>query len=212
MKRKAPGHLPPVLAVRLHLDDVRALYNETATVSGGARIETDEYELDGPDDLLNLGRDRISTLTLSSDDANVFVFIFRRGAVVRRLGNEAKDIVLAQTLREMLLERRRRLHWLAGWWGQLLGWVLLASGNIFVYLVGGRVGVIGGLAALFLAVPVFLGHVAMRLIFGGVVHLRERRDSRSFLKRNSDTLIVTGLVSLVTAVVSVLLTYYLTKK
>lgn len=49
----------------------------------------------------------------------------------------------------------------------------------------------------------------MRIHLGSVVHLQRRRDSRSFLRRNADRLIVNGVVSLVTAVVSVLLTYYL---
>lgn len=200
-----------MVPVRLYLEDVHALYDELATATGAAHIETDEYELDGPEELLKLGRDRLSTLTLRGAGLNVFVNIGLQGAFVRRLGDEAEVIVLAEKLRQMLLGRRRKFHWLTSWWTVPLWWGLEVAGIILVYGVGGRAGLISGLVLFCLALLGVLGLFVMRLGLGSVVYLRHRR-SPSFLKRHSDTLTVTGVVSLVIAVVSVLLAYYLTKK
>jgi hypothetical protein len=203
-----------VVGVRLYLEDVRALFNELATALGGAHMETDEYELDGPDDLLNLGRDRLSTLTLhGADSPRVFVNIGPQGASVRRLSDDPQVIVLAQNLRHMLLGCRGKLHWLPSPWLNALFYAMLIGAMYLLFW--GDHGTSGVIAGFVLAALALLGNVvalAMKLYFGAVVYLRGRSDSRSFLKRNSDTLIVTGVVSLVTAVVSALLTYYLTKK
>jgi hypothetical protein len=63
---------------------VRALYSEMANACGGARLETEEFELDGPDDLLSLGQHRLSTLTLRGNERSIFVYFSRYGAAVRR--------------------------------------------------------------------------------------------------------------------------------
>jgi hypothetical protein len=206
MKRKAPGDPPPVVPVRLYLEDVRALYDELAAATGEAHIE--EYELDGPDDLLNLGRDRLSTLTLRGDINKIIVSIGRQGAWVRRWSPDAQVIVGAQNLRQMLLGCRRRLHWLFSWWANPLWSAVTIAGFILAFAIEGRAAKISGLVLMCLALLGFLGLLVMRLALGSVVHLRHRRDSPSFLKRNSDTLIVTGGVSLLTAVVTFLLTYF----
>jgi hypothetical protein len=216
MRRKSPGQPPPVVPVRLYLEDVRALYDELANASGGATLETNEFEFEGPDDLLNLGRDRLSTLTLrgtSSDlTVNVSVLLTEQGASVERWGDAAEAIVVADKLRQILLGCRRRLHWLFSWWMIVLWLGLYAAGLELILAVGGWTGGIVGGLLIGLALVGMAALFLMRTHLGSVVHLRRRRDSRSFLGRNSDTLIVTGVVSLVTAVVSALLTYYLTTR
>jgi hypothetical protein len=69
---------------------LRALYDELANATGRAHMETDEYELDGPDDLLNLVRQRLSTLILrGTADYRVYVNIGRQGATPSRTASAA---------------------------------------------------------------------------------------------------------------------------
>lgn len=196
--------------MRLYLEDVQALYDELVRAFGGALLETPEFELDGPDDLANLPRDRVSDLQLRGKDAYVFVNLGPLGASVARYGDAAESIVVAEKLRQILLGCRLRLHWLFTWW-TLVFWLPLEAVGFVLIRRDEPAAVIGGFILLGVVV---LGVMAIWLTRGWrgtVVYLRRRRDSRSFFKRNADTLIVTGAVSLVTAVVSVLLTYYLTR-
>lgn len=144
-------------------------------------METSEYELDDPDELLKLGRERVSDLTLHGDDSNLYVRIGQHGAYVSYWGKDPKVIVLAQNLRSTLLACRKRLHWLLSWWTNVVWFGLEAVGVILVYGVGGTAGKISGNVLMALALVLIVASTVMRFRFGSVIHLRNRRDSQSFL-------------------------------
>jgi drug/metabolite transporter (DMT)-like permease len=97
------------------------------------------------------------------------------------------------------------------WWSQA-SWGAIEIAGIVFLVWGWRddrltpLSIAGCLLGV--AVLGFGATFVMRNRRGSVVHLRSRRDSRSFLKRNSDTLIVTGIVSLLVVVATFLLTYF----
>lgn len=180
---------------------------------GGAQLETDEWQLDAPDELASLGKTRITTLRLRGRDSyTVYVNIWPHGAYVGRFGDNADTIVVQGKLRDILLACRKRPYWLFSWWRSSAFWYsLFAGGLVCSFVVGGSTGRTAGVllsGAAFVGVLHLIWHRSIR---GSVVYLRHRRDSPSFLRRNSDTSITTGIVSVLAAVVGALLTYYLTR-
>jgi hypothetical protein len=188
---------------------VAALHGEIANACGGARLETDEWELESPDELVKIRQKHISTLRLRGKDSSVvYANIWPLGAQVGRWGDEADAVVAAGKLRDILLGCRKKPYWLFSWWSIVLWWTLVAADSILVQVIGGRtawiignaLGVVGALGVVNLA-----WHRSFR---GSLVYPRYRRASPSFLRRNADRLIVTGVVSLGTAILTFLLTYY----
>jgi hypothetical protein len=214
MRRKEPGDLPMVVPVRLYLEDVRALYDEIANASGGARLETDEWELESPDELVKIRESRLSTLRLRGKDASVvYVNIWPHGAYVGRWGDAAEVVVAAGKLQDILLDCRKKPQWLFSYWSLILWFGLEIVALVLLFGgIDGRTAVIVGAVLWTLAFLGLLQLVSNRSFRGSLVYLRHRRDSPSFFKRNSDALIVNGVVSLASASLSAVITYYLTRK
>jgi hypothetical protein len=210
MRRKVPDQ-PLVAPVRLYLEDVQALYDEVANACASVSLETPDFKLDGPDDLLKLGHDRVSRLTLQGDNPTVYVALGPRGALVTSLSDSAEAVAIVMKLQQILLQCRRPLRWMFSWWSQAL-WGAFEIAGIVVLVRGWPEGdrrtllVAGCLLAV--AVVGFVATVVVRNRRGSVVHLRSRRESRSFLKRNSDALITGAVVALAASALTFLLTYY----
>jgi hypothetical protein len=213
MRRKPQGFFRVVTSVRVYLDDLRRLHDEMARVSGKVRVDTDQFELDGIDDVADIPGDRLFGLSLRATNPSVTVEFARLGAFVFRHDDDPSAVGLAELIRQQLLAFRRPAHWVFTWWA--LGCVLLvdvlASIVNFLDLAGDASRAVGIGVSLVVLVG---GGVLLfgRLRRGSVVYLRNRRDAPSFFKRNADQLIVSGISTALGAAIGSLLTWNLTRE
>lgn len=213
MQKRAKSHGKHIQPVRLYLDDVETIYEILREVAERVRIINDEHVLDKPDQLLELKKDCLTYLEISSSEPYISVDLKPSSCWLYIANDESTSRGVFEKTKQ-LLERRKPLFWfiytlpfnalLSVSAGICLGSLVLPTTGltdmsqsvVALNVAGALVAVLWGL---------YNFHVKFNK--HSVVFLTHRSSTQSFLKRNRDQIIL----ALTSAILGGVVTFFISK-
>lgn len=216
MKIKKQAHSERLTPVVLYLDDLERILEVLKGASEAVEISTLEYELGSLDEITNIQKETLSSLSIAI--RNPYLSLEFKPYEISLFISEDTPISrgLFEKIKQLLHNRRRKLSWLItnDWVWVLapylialpLGWFVvqgILSNNMHDVLLGCALAVPGTVLYW------WTWQVSSNKY--SIIHLRRRTELPSFWKRNKDEILIAAISAIVGSIVGSLITLAVTK-
>jgi hypothetical protein len=203
VERRSKSLSDSISPVRVFLDDLEEIYDVlSADAAGGVTIVTDDYILGSPDELDRYRGRVLKDVEIKAAEPYVSVHLRAQGAWIYSARDDSQSTGLFEKVRAVVRRCRPRYWWLMGANAPWVLGVIAGSSATPLALNADKpwslLGIaLGAVALVWLAAAY---HFDVRA--GAIVVPTRRSEAPSFLRRNSDRLIIAALSAAATALIA----------
>ena len=216
MKRKEKPSSVEIPPVRLFLEDLEEIEEVYKKYCKELKIETEDFEFDSVEELKNIGKDKLNSLSFNSHDPYISVNFSPSNARIYSSEPDPKSVGIVAILKNILDKRLTPLrHLISKWVLIILNILLFISVMAFLILkdLNENMNIIAIIPLSFFIFWILWMMWGWRFDIKkhSVIYLKNRSSKKNFFSRKKDDIIL-AIISSIFGCLLTLLVIYLTGK